>query len=71
MAAYAQAYANNNSLDPIEEAWIIRFPKIEPKQGEPCFEAKSINNIEDCFKVFLSALEIFKHRKDKIFKDNL
>ncbi|KAL6059871.1 hypothetical protein QOT17_013907 [Balamuthia mandrillaris] len=54
VAAYAKAHEEMTGQK-VEEGWIIRLDKHRPR-----FEARRVKDLDACFQVFLSALEVWK-----------
>eukprot|EP01095_Lingulamoeba_sp_RSL-Kostka_P011430 TRINITY_DN432_c0_g1_i1.p1 TRINITY_DN432_c0_g1~~TRINITY_DN432_c0_g1_i1.p1 ORF type:complete len:286 (+),score=82.15 TRINITY_DN432_c0_g1_i1:68-925(+) len=55
LSAYAKAYEEMTGK-PVHEGWIVRFNKEKPG-----YVARRIKNIDECFNIFLSCLNIFKN----------
>lgn len=66
VAAYAKAHEEINGTS-ISEAWIIRFPKMQPQEGEVLFEPKKVQNLDKRFAEFLAAKKIFDGLKEPKF----
>lgn len=66
VAAYAKAIEQLSGI-PVAECWGCRYPKAEPKLGEPPFEAKRVANIEAAWQGFLGAKQLWDAQRREMW----
>lgn len=67
VAAYAKAYEEREQRT-VNEAWVIRFSKTPPKEGESGFEAKQVRDINASFAAFMAAKGLYDGLKAEAWK---
>lgn len=66
VAAYAKAIEELTGI-PVAECWGCRYPKAEPKPGEPSFEAKRVANIDAAWDGFCGAKRLWDAQRREMW----